>query len=95
MSSSRRHFLQSAASTALLAATGGAGLHAQEAAKPAAEGVKRKLRKAIMGGTLGIKGTLLEKYTAAKTAGYEGVEPAGGMNQQEVLDALGQSGLQA
>ncbi len=91
--SSRRHFLQSAASTALLAATG--GLPAQEAAKPAAEGAKRKLRKAIMGGTLGIKGTLLEKYTAAKTAGYEGVEPAAGLNQQEVLDALGKSGLQA
>ncbi|MFN0074902.1 MAG: sugar phosphate isomerase/epimerase family protein [Prosthecobacter sp.] len=86
--SSRRHFLQSLSSTALLAATG--SINAQEAAKPA-----RKLRKAIMGGTLGIKGTLIEKYTAAKTAGYEGVEPAGGMNQQEVLDALGKSGLQA
>ncbi len=85
--SSRRHFLQSLSSTAFLAAS---GLSAQESAKPL-----RKLRKAIMGGTLGIKGTLIEKYTAAKTAGYEGVEPAGGMNQQEVLDALGQSGLQA
>jgi len=85
--SSRRHFLQSLSSTAILAAS---GLSAQESAKPV-----RKLRKAIMGGTLGIKGTLIEKYTAAKTAGYEGVEPAGGMNQQEVLEALGQSGLQA
>jgi L-ribulose-5-phosphate 3-epimerase len=86
--SSRRHFLQSLSTTALLAASG--NLTAQEAVKPA-----RKLRKAIMGGTLGIKGTLIEKYKAAKEAGYEGVEPAGGMNQQEVLDALGQSGLQA
>ena len=85
--SDRRTFLQSAVSTAILAA---ACVSAQEAVKPA-----RKLRKAIMGGTLGIKGTLIEKYTAAKAAGYEGVEPAGGMNQQEVLDALGQSGLQA
>ena len=85
---SRRHFLQSLSSTALLAASG--GITAQEAAKPA-----RKLRKAIMGGTLGIKGTLIEKYKAAKEAGYEGVEPSGGMNHQEVLDALGQSGLQA
>jgi hexulose-6-phosphate isomerase len=85
---SRRHFLHSLSSTALLAASGGAS--AQEAAKPA-----RKLRKAIMGGTLGIKGTLVEKYKAAKEAGYEGVEPSGGMNQQEVIDALGQSGLQA
>lgn len=85
---SRRRFLQSISSTALLAASG--GITAQEAAKPA-----RKLRKAIMGGTLGIKGTLIEKYKAAKEAGYEGVEPAGGMNNQEVIDALGQSGLQA
>ncbi|MDI1314127.1 sugar phosphate isomerase/epimerase family protein [Prosthecobacter sp.] len=85
---SRRQFIHSLSSTALLAASG--SITAQEAAKPA-----RKLRKAIMGGTLGIKGTLLEKYKAAKEAGYEGVEPAAGMNQQEVLDALGQSGLQA
>jgi len=85
---SRRHFIQSLSTTALLAASG--SLTAQEAAKPT-----RKLRKAIMGGTLGIKGTLIEKYKAAKEAGYEGVEPSGGMNQQEVIDALGQSGLQA
>jgi hexulose-6-phosphate isomerase len=85
--SNRRRFLTSAASSALLAVTGNSC--AQEA-RPA-----RKLRKAIMGGTLSIKGTLIEKYKAAKEAGYEGVEPAGGMNQQEVLDALGQSGLQA
>lgn len=85
---SRRHFIQSLSSTALIAASG--GIMAQETAKPA-----RKLRKAIMGGTLGIKGTLVEKYKAAKEAGYEGVEPAGGMNNQEVIDALGQSGLQA
>lgn len=87
--SSRRHFLKSAVSAAAFAAAGGSSI-AQDAAAP-----KRKLRKAIMGGTLGIKGTLVEKYKAAKAAGYEGVEPAGGMNQQEVLDALGQSGLQA
>lgn len=46
-------------------------------------------------GTLSIKGTLAEKMKAAKDAGYEGVEPHGGMNQQEVLDALGSSGLKA
>lgn len=85
---SRRRFIKSLSTTALFAASG--GISAQEAAKPA-----RKLRKAIMGGTLGFKGTLVEKYKAAKEAGYEGVEPAGGMNQQEVIDALGQSGLQA
>ena len=84
----RRRFLRSLSVTTLAAATGSL-LPAQEA-KPV-----RKLRKAIMGGTLGLKGTLIEKYKAAKEAGYEGVEPSGGMNQQEVIDALGQSGLQA
>jgi len=84
----RRRFLRTLSATTIAAATGSL-LPAQEA-KPA-----RKLRKAIMGGTLGFKGTLIEKYKAAKEAGYEGVEPAGGLNQQEVLDALGQSGLQA
>jgi hexulose-6-phosphate isomerase len=86
--SNRRRFLRTL-SVSTLAAASGSLLPAQEA-KPA-----RKLRKAIMGGTLGFKGTLIEKYKAAKEAGYEGVEPAGGLNQQEVLDALGQSGLQA
>jgi hexulose-6-phosphate isomerase len=86
--SNRRRFLRSLSATTLAAATGSL-LPAQEA-KPA-----RQLRKAIMGGTLGLKGTLIEKYKAAKEAGYEGVEPQGGLNQQEVLDALGQSGLQA
>ncbi len=85
---SRRSFLTSAFQASAIASTG--SLFAQAPAAP-----KRQLRKAIMGGTLGIKGTLLEKYTAAKAAGYEGVEPAGGMNQQEVLDALRASGLKA
>ncbi len=83
---SRRHFLHAAACTALygFATTS----QAQTAAKP------RQLKKAIMLGTLGIKGTLLERLQAAKDAGYEGVETHGGMNQQEVLDALGKTGLQ-
>ena len=85
---SRRQFLTTAFQASALAAT--STLQAQA---PAVS--KRQLRKAIMGGTLGIKGTLIEKYQAAKAAGYEGVEPAGGMNQQEVIDALGKSGLQA
>lgn len=85
---SRRQFLTTAFQASALAAT--STLQAQAPAAP-----KRQLRKAIMGGTLGIKGSLTEKYTAAKLAGYEGVEPAGGMNQQEVIDALGTSGLKA
>jgi L-ribulose-5-phosphate 3-epimerase len=83
----RRNLLQ-VASAAALASLSPAALAQQ--AKP-----KRNLKKAIMGGTLSIKGTLLEKYQAAKAAGYEGVEPNGGLDQQEVLDALGATGLKA
>jgi hexulose-6-phosphate isomerase len=84
MMNTRRQFL----ATATLAVAGTS--FAQDAAPK-----KRNLKKAIMLGTLSIKGTLAEKLKAAKDAGYEGVEPHGGMNQQEVLDALGSSGLQA
>jgi len=57
---------------------------------------KRSLRKAVMLGTLRAKGdTLADKFKIAREAGYEGVEPNGGMNQQEVIDALKSSGLEA
>lgn len=81
----RRHFLSTAA-----LAVAGSTLSQSVSAAP-----KRDLKKAIMLGTLSIKGTLAEKLKAAADAGYEGVEPHGGMNQQEVLDALGSSGLKA
>lgn len=83
----RRSFLASAAATAVssFAVTG----FAQSAPK------KRNIKKAIMLGTLGVKGTLLERFQAAKDAGYEGVEANGGLNQQEVIDAYGQTGLKA
>lgn len=84
---SRRSFLHSAAFTAL------SGFAATAPAQTAPKA--RQLKKAIMLGTLGVKGTLLERFQAAKDAGYEGVEAQGGMNQQEVLDALGKTGLKA
>jgi L-ribulose-5-phosphate 3-epimerase len=55
----------------------------------------RKLRKAIMHSTIGVKGSVLQKYRVMKEAGFEGVEPMGGMNQEEVLAALKETGLQA
>jgi hexulose-6-phosphate isomerase len=56
---------------------------------------KRSLRKAIMYSTIGVKGTVLEKFRAMKEAGFAGVEPMGGMNRDEVLAALKATGLQA
>ena len=56
---------------------------------------KRNLRKAIMYSTIGMKGTVLAKFRAMKEAGFEGVEPMGGMNRDEVLAAFKATGLQA
>ncbi|MSU47693.1 MAG: sugar phosphate isomerase/epimerase [Opitutus sp.] len=56
---------------------------------------KRNLRKAIMYSTIGVKGTVLEKFRAMKAAGFEGVEPMGAMNRDEVIAALKETGLKA
>jgi hexulose-6-phosphate isomerase len=60
-----------------------------------ADAPKRNLRKAIMYSTIGMKGTVLEKFRAMKEAGFEGVEPLGGMDRDEVLAAFKATGLQA
>jgi len=81
----RRSFLKitavSAAATAVLPSASAAS--------------KRNLRKAIMHSTIGVKGSVLEKYRVMKEAGFEGVEPMGGMDREEVLAALKETGLQA
>src|SRR3954468_10097412 len=81
----RRTFLQTA-TTAL--AFGALGAKAKAAPK-------RALRKAIMYNTIGVKGSVLEKFRVLKAAGFEGVEPMGAMNRDEVLAALNETGLQA
>src|ERR1043166_8051346 len=56
---------------------------------------KTSLRKAIMYSTIGLKGSVLQKFRAMKEAGFEGVEPMGAMNREEVLAAFKETGLQA
>jgi len=56
---------------------------------------KRNLRKAIMYSTIGVKGSVLDKFRVMKDAGFEGIEPMGGMNRDEVLAAFKETGLQA
>jgi L-ribulose-5-phosphate 3-epimerase len=56
---------------------------------------KRNLRKAIMYSTIGMKGSVLERFRLIKEAGFEGVEPMGGMNRDEVLAAFKDTGLRA
>ena len=48
-----------------------------------------------MWGTVGVPGSVLEKMRAIKDAGFEGVEPMGGMNQDEVVKGLEATGLKA
>src|SRR5437762_5273307 len=55
---------------------------------------KRSIKKGIMYATIGIKGSVMEKFQAVKAAGFAGVEPMGGMNQQEVVEARDAAGLQ-
>ena len=88
MKTSRRQFLQDT-TTALAATAFGAPLFAAD------EKPKRQIKKAIMWGTVGYKGSVLEKCRALKDAGFEGVEPDSHMNQDEVVRALDETGLKA
>ena len=81
----RRSFLKIAAASAAAVAV----LPSASAAS------KRNLRKAIMYSTIGVKGSVLEKFRVMKEAGFEGVEPMGGMNRDEVLAAFKETGLKA
>src|SRR5687767_12197789 len=82
----RRSFLKTAM-------TGAAALALAPTASAAAS--KRNLRKAIMYSTIGVKGSVLQKFRAMKEAGFEGVEPMGAMDREEVLAALKETGLKA
>ena len=59
--------------------------------KPAAK--KREIKKAIMYATVGVKGSVLEKFKMVKEAGFAGIEPMSHMNQDEVLKARDEAGL--
>lgn len=56
-------------------------------------GARRKIPKGIMYATIGLKGSVLEKFEAAKEAGFDGVEAMSHMNQDEVLKARDATGL--
>ena len=81
----RRTFLQLTAGAAAAAAI----------APVASAAPKRNLRKAIMYSTIGVRGTVLEKFRAMKEAGFEGIEPMGAMNREEVIAAFKETGLKA
>jgi len=88
---SRRRFVQTAATA--VAATpllGGSAAAAQEVKYQ----LKGRLFKTLKIGMVGVKGTLAEKFTAAREAGFQGIEMnAPGMNVDETKAAIAESGL--
>jgi hexulose-6-phosphate isomerase len=93
-SASRREFLKLSATALAATAWSGQLLKAADHAA-AASRAKRNLKKAIMWGTVGVKGSVLEKMQLVREAGFEGVEPNGGMDQDDVVKAMDATGLKA
>src|SRR5438067_2411455 len=84
----RRAFLKLGSSALAAAALSHASLTAADV--PAK---KRAIQKAIMYATIGVKGTVLDKFKAVKAAGFDGVEPMSHMNQDDVVKAFDETGL--
>lgn len=87
--STRREFLQTSASLLALAS-----LTPALPAVAADATAGRAHKKAIMWGTVGVKGSVLEKMQAIKAAGYDGAEMTSHMDQAEVLKARDATGLE-
>jgi L-ribulose-5-phosphate 3-epimerase len=87
----RREFLKTGAGALALAALTPGAL-AVETTAPAVP-ANRPIKKGIMWGTIGVKGSLLEKMRAVKEAGFDGVEMMSHMDQDEVLRARDETGL--
>ena len=85
----RRHFLATGAALAAASVINPRLSLAAEAVKP------RAIGKAIMWGTVSVKGSVMEKMKHVKEAGFEGVEPNSHMDQKEVIAALEATGLKA
>lgn len=54
----------------------------------------RTHKKAIMWGTVGVKGSVRDKMNAVKAAGFDGVEMMSHLDQAEVLKARDETGLE-
>ncbi|MCX6915157.1 MAG: sugar phosphate isomerase/epimerase [Verrucomicrobia bacterium] len=89
----RRDFLQTGAGAMALAALVPVALAAEANTGGTGAAPKRSLKKGIMWGTVGVKGSVLEKMKAIKEAGFEGTEMMSHMDQDEVLRARDETGL--
>lgn len=83
----RRRFLNASLATLALAAAAPPLLKSQT---PGA----RPFKRGIMWGTVGVKGSVLEKMKAVRDAGFDGVEMSSHMDQDEVLRARDATGLE-
>ena len=88
----RRSFLKTTTALSALTAVSPA-LFAAEEKSSATAGTKR-FKKAIMWDTISVKGSILERMKAVKAAGFEGVEMASHLPQDEVLKARDETGLE-
>ena len=88
----RREFLQTGAGALAFAALTPSALAAEQQA-PAAAASSRNLQKGIMWGTVGVKGSVLEKMKAIKETGFDGTEMMSHMDQDEVLRARDETSL--
>jgi L-ribulose-5-phosphate 3-epimerase len=85
----RREFIKRGAGALALAGLGAApGLAAEEA-----RSTRRPLKRGIMWGTVGVKGSVLDKMKLVKAAGFDGAEMESHMDQEEVLRARDETGL--
>lgn len=55
--------------------------------------VQRELKKGIMWGSIGVGTTIMDKFQAAKDAGFDGVEVMSHLNRDEVLNARAATGM--
>jgi L-ribulose-5-phosphate 3-epimerase len=85
----RRDFLTGTASVLAVSA-----LCPETLANAQVKAQQRSIKKAIMWGTIGVKGSILEKMQAIKAAGFDGAEMMSHMNQDEVLRARDATGLE-
>ncbi len=78
--------MKTAAATGTVALAGLS--HAAEASK------KRTIKKAIMYSTIGVGGSIMDKFKAVKAAGFDGVEAMSHNSQDDVIAARDATGLQ-
>ena len=86
----RRHFVKSGSAVIALAALTPPLFAAADTTAP----TRRTQKKAIMWGTVGVNGSVLDKMKAVKAAGFDGAEMASHMNQTDVLKARDETGLE-